>query len=292
MPASRITGTDRAARARRPRSARLPRARRRGSAARPSCSRRAIARSSTSPARSTRTTRRSTRSRQLAGERADDLAAALIACGTRLRRSTCSESLPDSTRSFPARGDPRPGAGGVRSRRHRPVPRPALPPGAARGQARSDGDRDQREPGVRPVGGGCAGPAGVRRPCRAPRPPARGRGRSAIRRPQPSHARRRDRRRREPDARARRGSRAELGARALALDAVATELARCRRDRRRVDQCLRASSCARVGRRRHFVRARAVPLLLLDLAVPRDLDPAITSSTAASSTTSTTSRPS
>ena len=145
--------------------------------------------------------------------------------------------------------DPRPGAGGVRSRRHRPVPRPALPPGAARGQARSDGDRDQREPGLGPVGGGRAGPAGVRRPCRAPRPRCSAPGRSASPPPATFVTRgaeiavvaNRTLAHGEDLAR-------KLGARAIALDAVATEL-------ERADVVVSATSAselrplARVGRR-------------------------------------------
>ena len=65
----------------------------------------------------------------------------------------------------------------------------------------------------------------------------------------------------------------KLGARALALDAVATEL-------ERADVVVSATSAAELVLSRESVAAalrarKGRPLLLLDLAVPRDLDPAI-----------------
>ena len=212
---------------------------------------------------------------QLAGERADDLAAALY----RLRDEAAALHLFRVAAGLdslvPGEGEILgPGAGGVRSRRGGPVPRPALSAGAAHGEARSDGDRDRREPGVGPVGGGSARPAGVRRPDRTPRPPARGREDQRVRCSQPpSRAARRSRVVANRTLAHGEDLARKLGARALALDAVATEL-------EQADVVVSATSASELVLSRESVAAalrarKGRPLLLLDLAVPRDLDPAI-----------------
>ena len=175
----------------------------------------------------------------------------------------------------PRRGrDPRAGAKRVRGRLARPAARPPLPPGAAHRAPRPDRDGDRREPCVGAVGGRRARAAGVRRApaagaccCSAP-------ARSARRpRATSSHAGRRSpssRTGRSPTARIWRGS---------------SERGRSRSTRSRPSSSTRTWSCRRraqpasSSRRRRSptrsARARAVRLLLVDLAVPRDLDPAI-----------------
>ena len=103
---------------------------------------------------------------------------------------------------------------------------------------------------------------------------ARRRGRDGrARRAQPRRARRVDLGGREPGAGARRGARARASARGRPAR-PARRRARPRGRRRLVDE--RAGLRARRGDGRAALRApQGRPLLLIDLAVPRDLDPAI-----------------
>ena len=198
--------------------------------------------------------------------------------GSRTRRpaSTSSASPRGSTRWCRARARSsarcarrsRPGRAG-------PAARPALPPGDPRGQEGAHRDRDRREPGVRLLGGGCARRAGVRRsgrlPCAARR---RGQDRRAGR-PQPRLARRRDRGRREPVARQGRAS-SPAGSAAAAIAARG----RFRPSSRASTSCSpRRARSGHVLTREDVARALAErkgrPLFLIDIAVPRDLDPAI-----------------
>ena len=156
-----------------------------------------------------------------------------------------------------------------------PGARPAVPPGAARRQegARRDGDR--REPRVGLVGRGRARPAGVRparraagccssAPVTSPSSPRAASPRAARRSPS------------SPIARRRRAARARVrfGGEGIALErrrrpCSARSTWSSRRPARRAG-CSRATSVEAALRGR-----KGRPLFLIDLAVPRDLDPAI-----------------
>ena len=103
----------------------------------------------------------------------------------------------------------------------------------------------------------------------------RRRARGRARRPQPRRARREGRVRRQPLAPACRGARRRASAARGSPSSGAAERARRGRRRRLLDR--RAGLGARRGTasRRRFAARKGRPLFLIDLAVPRDLDPAI-----------------
>ena len=156
-----------------------------------------------------------------------------------------------------------------------PVLDRAVPPGAARGQEGAHRDRDRREPGIGVGGGGRARAAGLRPARGMPGAADRRRSRRRARRPEPRRARREDRVRRQPLAPAcRRSWPTRFGGEGLAFE-------------RRRGACSARSTWSsprparRAGRStRDGVEAalrgrKGRPLFLIDLAVPRDLDPAI-----------------
>ena len=161
--------------------------------------------------------------------------------------------------------------GRLRGRARRAAARPGVPPGAPARQARPVRDGDRREPGVgarprrrrspsrssatstagaccwsAPGGSASSPPAASRRA--APRSPTSS---TAAPTPPPTLA-------------------ARFGAAPIALDQVAVEARRGRR-RARLDERAGASSS---GRRTCRARRRK-PLFFIDIAVPRDVDPAV-----------------
>ena len=194
------------------------------------------------------------------------------------RRRRGAAPLPRRGRARLARAgrgrDPRPGAGCVRARRAGRRARPRLPPGPARGQEGARADRDRREPRLGLVRRRRARAAGLRRPPGPLDPPhRRGQGERAGG-AQLHHPRRADRRGREPlggaRGRARRAPRRRgPAARARGRRAGGARTSSSRRRARRASCSARRTSPARSQRR------RGRPLFLIDLAVPRDLDPAI-----------------
>ena len=139
------------------------------------------------------------------------------------------------------------------------------------GQEGADGDGDQREPRVGLVRGCGAGPAGVRRPDGLPRAACRGRRGERARRPGARCARRDDRGRDEPDAgeRGQAGRGVRLRTRFRSIGS-APELDQAD-VRRLLDELVRSRSCP--GTRCPDRKGR--PLFVIDLAVPRDVDPAV-----------------
>ena len=242
------------------------RRRSRGRSVTPSASRPATAPSCTSPA--TTTSAAVAALEELAGEPLDGVALPAA------RRSGGAASLPrrGGARLARARARARSSARCARPSRRpaRAAPRPRLPPGARGRQARAHRDGDRREPGVGLVRGRGARRAGLRRSRRAPRAARRRRPDRRARRREPLLARRaRSRSSRTAAPRPRASSRTRFGGEALALDDIA-RAARGGRRRRLVDERARA-----VVRAADVPARRRQPLFFIDIAVPRDLDPAI-----------------
>ena len=159
------------------------------------------------------------------------------------------------------------------ARRAGPAARPGLPPGAPARQARPHRDRDRREPGVGSLRRGRARRAGLRRPRRARRVLLdRRRPDRRARRRQPLGARRLDRLRRQPQ---RRGAPPTLAARFGARAARAATSSPSKLGE--VDVVLASTSAPGLRRSRagDVPSRRRQPLFFIDIAVPRDVDPAV-----------------
>ena len=262
----------RAARARRARRASGggARARARRATASASASRRATAPSSTSSA----TTPSALRSRRCERSAATRSRRCSTGSPTRRRRCISSASPPGSTRSCPGEGEI---LGQVRAAYEAGAPGPLLDrlfrQALHVGKQRAHGDRDRREPGVglvrraRRSRSRCSATSTGRRVLLV----GAGKiGELAAR--EPRLARRRDRARREPLRRARRGARA----RASAARRVPLERARGRARRRSTSSSrARARPASSLAARATSASGSGRPLFLIDIAVPRDLDPAI-----------------
>ena len=135
-------------------------------AARPSCSRPATAPSSTSPRTATPTSTGGRTLRCSASQaRSPGARTRALPPRGRVRRAAPVPGRGRAGLDGAGRGrDPRAGSRRVRDRRDRASARPPLPHGAARRSPRARRDVDRREPGIRPGGGRGPRPAGLRRP--------------------------------------------------------------------------------------------------------------------------------
>ncbi len=171
-------------------------------------------------------------------------------------------------------GDSRPGAKGGRARRARPAARAALPGCGPRRAQGALADRDLGEPRFDLLGRGRAGAAGVRRPGGSQDPRHRRGQDQRAGRAEPRLARRGDLGGGQPQ------SRASARSWPAGSTHAPSRSTRRRRSWREADVVVSSTSAGGFVLEQAGVQAtlgarRGRPLFLIDLAVPRDLDPAI-----------------